>query len=908
MNERLTIISNAIYDDEFINLVRPNYQNYLDGQSKIPYYIHAGGDYEYVGFTDYSVNKLEKTLDSSFYKEFIVNIFNRIDNLIDIDFELWGHNNGSLIDIYAIEYVPNDPVIGTAYLWDGWVDIEFRVLDDVRENYITIVHEIGHALGLDHPNGNGFNSNYDIQDTIMSYNDNPSLEDIWFSDADIYTLQRIYGLEEDNNNNGSASFSISGTAAVGNTLSISEDSADPDGTGTLNYAWQTSSDVSNWNVTGTNSTYIVGASEEGKSIRAVLSYMDAQGFNEVVTTPASSIPFVDDGSASFSISGTAAVGNTLSISEDSVDPDGTGTLNYAWQTSSDGSNWNVAGTNSTYIVGASEEGKSIRAVLSYMDAQGFNEVVNTSTSSIPFVDDGSASFSISGTAAVGNTLSISEDSVDPDGTGTLSYAWQTSSDGSNWNVAGTNSTYIVGASEEGKSIRAVLSYMDAQGFNEVVNTSTSSIPFVDDGSASFSISGTAAVGNTLSISEDSVDPDGTGTLSYIWQTSSDGNNWNVAGTNSTYIVGASEEGKSIRSVLSYMDAQGFNEVVTTPASSIPFVDDGSVSFSISETAAIEKTAIAKTLTDFEALNYIASYGDLINAFGIDLTSAKTHYTNYGISEGRSLTAFSATNYLAKYSDLSAAFGNDQTLALKHYIEFGYSEGRTDSGSGSSSNLTDFEALNYIASYGDLINVFGTDLISAKSHYTNYGISEGRSLTSFSATDYLAKYSDLSASFGSDQTLALKHYIEYGFSEGRIDTSSSSVSGAGSGESSNLTDFEALNYIASYGDLINAFGTDLTSAKFHYTYYGKSKGLTLDDFDEWGYLASNNDLINSLGSDTTEAVKHYISFGYSQGKITNSFDAQSYLNNYADLRNAFGDNQELATKHYVEYGFNEGRIV
>jgi len=722
MNERLTIISNAIYDDEFINLVRPNYQNYLDGQSKIPYYIHAGGDYEYVGFTDYSVNKLEKTLDSSFYKEFIVNIFNRIDNLIDIDFELWGHNNGSLIDIYAIEYVPNDPVIGTAYLWDGWVDIEFRVLDDVRENYITIVHEIGHALGLDHPNGNGFNSNYDIQDTIMSYNDNPSLEDIWFSDADIYTLQRIYGLEEDNNNNGSASFSISGTAAVGNTLSISEDSADPDGTGTLNYAWQTSSDVSNWNVTGTNSTYIVGASEEGKSIRAVLSYMDAQGFNEVVTTPASSIPFVDDGSASFSISGTAAVGNTLSISEDSVDPDGTGTL------------------------------------------------------------------------------------------------------------------------------------------------------------------------------------------SYIWQTSSDGNNWNVAGTNSTYIVGASEEGKSIRSVLSYMDAQGFNEVVTTPASSIPFVDDGSVSFSISETAAIEKTAIAKTLTDFEALNYIASYGDLINAFGIDLTSAKTHYTNYGISEGRSLTAFSATNYLAKYSDLSAAFGNDQTLALKHYIEFGYSEGRTDSGSGSSSNLTDFEALNYIASYGDLINVFGTDLISAKSHYTNYGISEGRSLTSFSATDYLAKYSDLSASFGSDQTLALKHYIEYGFSEGRIDTSSSSVSGAGSGESSNLTDFEALNYIASYGDLINAFGTDLTSAKFHYTYYGKSKGLTLDDFDEWGYLASNNDLINSLGSDTTEAVKHYISFGYSQGKITNSFDAQSYLNNYADLRNAFGDNQELATKHYVEYGFNEGRIV
>ena len=220
-------------------------------------------------------------------------------------------------------------------------------------------------------------------------------------------------------------------------------------------------------------------------------------------------------------------------------------------------------------------------------------------------------------------------------------------------------------------------------------------------------------------------------------------------------------------------------------------------------------------------------------------------------------------------------------------------------------LSESRALNYIASNPDLISAFVIDTEAANSHYTNYGISEGRSLTTFSATNYLAKYSDLSAAFGDDQTLALKHYIEYGFSEGRTDTSSSSVSGSGS--SSNLTDLEAYNYIASHNDLISAFGIDIAAAKSHYTNYGKSEGRTLDDFDEWGYLASNNDLINSLGSDATEAVKHYISYGYSQGKVTNSFNAQSYLNNYADLRNAFGDNQSLATKHYVEYGFNEGRL-
>ena len=118
----------------------------------------------------------------------------------------------------------------------------------------------------------------------------------------------------------------------------------------------------------------------------------------------------------------------------------------------------------------------------------------------------------------------------------------------------------------------------------------------------------------------------------------------------------------------------------------------------------------------------------------------------------------------------------------------------------------------------------------------------------------------------------------------------------------LTESQGLNYIASYGDLINAFGNDTEAAKSHYINHGYSEGRALDTFDEWGYLASNTNLINS-----TEAVKHYISYGKSEGRSTNIFNADSYLNNYADLKNVFGNNKELATKHYVEYGFNEGRI-
>jgi len=222
-------------------------------------------------------------------------------------------------------------------------------------------------------------------------------------------------------------------------------------------------------------------------------------------------------------------------------------------------------------------------------------------------------------------------------------------------------------------------------------------------------------------------------------------------------------------------------------------------------------------------------------------------------------------------------------------------------------VSDLEAYNYIASYEDLINAFGLDTSAAVAHYHNYGKAEGRSISLFSAEDYLAKYSDLAAAYGNEGIAALMHYIQYGYAEGRTDDLTESGSGSGSSGSWSLTDFEALNYIASYGDLISAFGTDITSAKSHYTNNGESEGRDLDDFDEWGYLASNNDLMGVFGSDTTEAVTHYIQYGFSEGRSTNTFNADSYLNNYADLKNAFGNDLTLATKHYVESGFNEGRF-
>ena len=291
---------------------------------------------------------------------------------------------------------------------------------------------------------------------------------------------------------------------------------------------------------------------------------------------------LNDGNSTFSISGTTAADQTLSISEDSADPDGTGTLSYSWQIYDDYFGWATVGTSSTYTIrssnsyASSDDGRSIRAVISYQDAQGFDESVTTATSSIPAVNHGEAVFGLVDTSdltgiystdsvKVGDTIKKGDVGSDPDHGHrwqTESYSWQTSSDNSTWNEVGTSETYTILAADDNKSIRAVVSYTDNQGFNEVVNTHSVNV-INDAGDASFSIVGTKSVGNYLWIRTDSQDPDGTGKLSCLWQSSSDGSTWSNVSTNSTYRLQYTDSDNYYRASVSYTDDDGFSETITT---------------------------------------------------------------------------------------------------------------------------------------------------------------------------------------------------------------------------------------------------------------------------------------------------------------------------------------------------------
>lgn len=82
-----------------------------------------------------------------------------------------------------------------------------------------------------------------------------------------------------------------------------------------------------------------------------------------------------------------------------------------------------------------------------------------------------------------------------------------------------------------------------------------------------------------------------------------------------------------------------------------------------------------SLSDADALRYIASYPDLISSLGADPIAGRNHYNSTGFREGR-IIRFNPISYLNKYADIRSAYGTNTYLATVHYIQFGYNQGRT----------------------------------------------------------------------------------------------------------------------------------------------------------------------------------------------------------------------------------------
>jgi len=387
-------------------------------------------------------------------------------------------------------------------------------------------------------------------------------------------------------NDGAATVTISGSAAVGQTLTGTV-GPDPDGAGAV-------APVLQWLRDGvaidgaTTSTYKLVEADTGAAISLRASYTDYQGFVEAPVSAATAavIGQVAATGAPVISDTTPTEGQTLVLDTASIaDANGLGAFALKWQASSDGQTWqDIAGqTTAAYspqdaLFASFARGAAVqlRAVASFTDGAGNAETVaSAATAAVLAVNDGTAAVTIAGAATVGQTLSASL-TADPDGNGTTpQYQWLRNGlaiDGA------TASNYVLAAADGNQQISVRASYTDHQGFAEApVSAATVRIQAPVTGAPVIADT-TPTEGSLLTINTASIaDGNGLGVFAYQWQSSANGTTWsNIAGaTAATFtpqdlagITAGAQAGQFLRISVSFTDGAGVRETVVSAATSV----------------------------------------------------------------------------------------------------------------------------------------------------------------------------------------------------------------------------------------------------------------------------------------------------------------------------------------------------
>ncbi|MDD2108837.1 peroxidase family protein [Pseudomonas asiatica] len=267
---------------------------------------------------------------------------------------------------------------------------------------------------------------------------------------------------------------------------------------------------------------------------------------------------------------------------------------------------------STYRVTDDVAGLNIRVRAVYQDTKGTLEIVDSAPNSAP-----TAGPTVTGLLVQNQTLTANPATiVDADGLSNprFTFQWQ-SNRGTGWvDIAGAiNSTFLLTQNQVGQNMRVVVSYVDDFGVQEsIASDILDPVANVNDApTGAVLISDTTPdQGQTLTALTGSIaDLDGLGAFSFQWQQNIGGTFSNIAGaTAATFTPGFEQGNRQLRVVVSYTDAFGTRESLTSAATAAVVPPPSVV---------LVGTAGANTLTGGAGNDTLSGLGgnDVLNGLG-----------------------------------------------------------------------------------------------------------------------------------------------------------------------------------------------------------------------------------------------------------------------------------------------------
>ena len=186
-----------------------DYRSIISADDVLPDILKATGDDNIIEYfiaspeeSDWYKDAKKLSSVSNLELKFIKHALSEIGRIINVSFIEVEKLDQALITFLKVEkYVRSEKgTLGLTGYERGWdkTDISWKNMlgDDISgSEKETILHEICHGLGLDHPNGNGDARQFNTDITVMSYNDGELPYKEKLRELDIVALQKAWNID-----------------------------------------------------------------------------------------------------------------------------------------------------------------------------------------------------------------------------------------------------------------------------------------------------------------------------------------------------------------------------------------------------------------------------------------------------------------------------------------------------------------------------------------------------------------------------------------------------------------------------------------------------------------------------------------------------------------------------------------